>query len=369
MRITFVLPTVGLSGGTRVIAIYAQSLKRMGHDVCVVSPPPQPIAPMQKVKSWLKGNGWPDEQARRRSHLDGTENHRVLDRCRPVTDNDVPDSDVVVATWWETAEWVAALSARKGAKAYFIQHHEIHDYIPKARSKATYRLPFHKIVIARWLERIMYEEYGDATVDVVPNSVDRTEFFASLRGKQPTPSVGFLYSSAHFKGLDTTLAALRIVRERIPSLRVISFGVERPIPHLALPNSTEFYRAPAQHEIRDLYARCDVWITASRSEGFNLPALEAMACRTPVVSTRTGWPEEAIKSHWNGVLVDIDDVAGLVSGIEWVLLLSDLDWRDLSRNAYKTSSVGSWQESARLFEAALERARCRAARGEIQGEV
>ena len=58
------------------------------------------------------------------SHFDyvGVPVH-VLDRYRPVMDCDVPDGDVVIATWWETAEWVVELSSRKGAKAYFIQHY------------------------------------------------------------------------------------------------------------------------------------------------------------------------------------------------------------------------------------------------------
>ena len=284
MRITFISPTVNMSGGVRVMAIYARALMKMGHDVCIVSPPPASSPPMRKLKSWLRGNGWP-EDATGRSHLDGSElDHRILDRWRPITDDDVPDGDVVIATWWETAEWVGTLSARKGAKVYFIQHHEIHDYLQVARCHATYRLPFHKIVIARWLKRVMSEQYGDSTVDVVPNSVDRTQFFAPVRGKQLRPSVGFLYSKVNFKGLDLTLAALRIVRERIPDLRMISFGSERPSPDLALPKGTEFFHLPPQDELRNLYARCDVWLTASRSEGFNLPALEAMACRTPVVS-------------------------------------------------------------------------------------
>jgi glycosyltransferase involved in cell wall biosynthesis len=341
-------------------------LMQMGHDVCIVSPPPVPNSPVQKLKSWLKGNGWPDDRAGRRSFLDATElDHRKLDRCRPVTDGDVPDGDVVIATWWETAEWVAALSARKGAKVYFIQHHEIFGDLPKARSRATYRLPFHKIVIAQWLKEVMSEQYGDRTVDVVPNSVDRTQFFAPVRGKQLAPSVGFMYSDVHFKGVDSTLASLRIVRERIPDLRMISFGVQRPNSRLALPKGAEFFYLPPQDEIRNLYARCDAWITASRSEGFNLPALEAMACRTPVVSTRTGWPEEAVKSGWNGVLVDVDDVMGLAHGIEWVLTRSDEEWRNLSANAYATASIGSWEESARMFEKALEHACCRATRGEL----
>jgi len=90
-----------------------------------------------------------------------------------------------------------------------------------------------------------------------------------------------------------------------------------------------------------------------------------MACRTPVVSTRTGWPEEAVKSGWNGVLVDVDDVTGLAKGIQWVLSQSDEGWRNLSANAHATASAGSWEESARMFEKALEHACRRASRGEL----
>jgi glycosyltransferase involved in cell wall biosynthesis len=56
--------------------------------------------------------------------------------------------------------------------------------------------------------------------------------------------------------------------------------------------------------------------------GFNLPAMEAMACRRPVVATRTTWPAEAVKSE-NGILVDFDDRVGLARGAEWVLTRSD----------------------------------------------
>ena len=286
-----------------------------------------------------------------------------------MTNEDIPDGDVVIATWWETAEWVGALAASKGAKVYFVQGHEVFPHLPVARCRATYRLPLHKIVVARWLREVMDTEYGDTHVDVVPNSVDREQFFAPARGKQDAPTVGFLYSRATLKGLDVSLAALQLVRERVPDLRVIAFGSERPPGDLPLPAGAEFSLSPAQDEIRNLYARCDVWVTASRSEGFNLPAMEAMACRTPVVATRTGWPEEAVETGRNGVLVDIDDVNGLADGMEWVLSRSDSKWRELSENAYATASVGSWEESAKLFESALLRACERATRGEIAGKL
>jgi glycosyltransferase involved in cell wall biosynthesis len=285
--------------------------------------------------------------------------------------DDVPDADFVIATWWETAEWVSALSANKGVKIYFIQHHEIFAHLPISRCKATYRLPLHKIVISRWLRETMNTQYGDDVVDLVPNSVDRNQFYAAVRGKQPVPTVGFLYSTSpifDFKGLDVALAALRIVREHTPHLRIISFGSMQPIPELPLLDRTEFFFSPPQEQIRDLYAQCDVWVTASRSEGFGLPALEAMACRTPVVATRTGWPEEAVKTGLNGVLVDVDDLSGLTRGVEWVLARSEEEWKEISANAYNTSMVGSWEASAKMFEKALEHARRRSARGEIAGK-
>jgi glycosyltransferase involved in cell wall biosynthesis len=366
--VTFVLPTANMSGGTRVVAIYALELMRLGHSVHVISPPPATAPLRRKLKSWLTLKGWPADPKRLKSHLDHTRiDHRILGRWRPVADRDVPDADVVVATWWETAEWVYRLSPSKGAKVYFVQHHEVFSHLPLERCQATYRMPMHKIVIAQWLKELMRNEYGDDTVDLVSNSVDTNQFHAPVRGKQAVPTIGLLYSTDVFKGLDLSLGVLRKLRERRANLRVVSFGNEHPREQLPLGEGAEFSYSPPQDEIRTFYASCDLWLTASRSEGFNLPAMEAMACRTPVVSTNTGWPAEAIKSRWNGVLVDVGDVAALAQGAEWILSRSDEAWRKLSANAYATATAGSWCKSAKLFENALKHACQRAARGEILG--
>ena len=367
MRITFVQPRLDLTGGARVIALYSQALTKLGHHVRVVAGCPKPDSLRTRVKNFLGGE-YRSRSAQSSHHRGIGIDIRVLEKPRPVTDDDVPDGDVVIATWWETAEWVNRLHARKGAKVYFIQHHEIFSYLPIERSRATYRMPFHKIVIAGWLKEVMAVEYGDHTVDLVPNSVDRLQFFAPPRPKQPRPTVGFIYSTAEFKGVDITIRAINMLKKRFPDLRVISFGTQPPTRELPLPLDTEFHRSPPQNELRLLYSQCDAWITASRSEGFNLPALEAMACRTPIVATRAGWPAEAVKTGSNGVLVDVDDVSGIAAGAEWILSRELGDWQRLSDNAYATSQVGSWDESAIAFQAALEHACRRAARGEIAGQ-
>ncbi len=347
-----------MGGGIKVACIYAKDLAEKGHEVILISPPLPDMPIRRKIKSFITGRGWP-KYTKPSSHLDGLGlDHRVLDCRRPVTDADVPDSDVVIATWWETAEWVSALRESKGAKVYFIQGHEVHEHLPVERSRKTYYLPLHKIVISKWLQNIMHTEYGDEDVDLVPNSVDHSQFFSGIRGKQPVPTVGFLYSpSVTIKGLDVTMEVVNRLRVTFPNLRVISFGAYKPEGgDVGFYDQIEFYFSPAQGEIRDLYAQCDLWLTSSRSEGFNLPAMEAMACRTPVVSTKTGWPEEAVVTGKNGVLVDVDDVEALTQGAASVLALSDEAWREMSNNAFDTVASSSWRESASQFEKVLERA-------------
>jgi glycosyltransferase involved in cell wall biosynthesis len=370
LKVTFVCRSANLSGGQRVISIYADLLTKRGYDVTVVVPGRRLPSLREQAHTFVRHGLWVTRASKNEpSFLDNAPfKVHQLAHSGPVTNRDLSDADVVIAGFWETAEWVAALSPSKGAKVYFIQHHEIMDPSPE-RCHATYRLPLHKIVVAQWLKQLMNQQYGDSNVDLVPNSVDHMQFFAPLRGKQPKPSIGFLYATAYLKGLDTALAALQIVRSKMPELRIISFGSQRPSRSLRLPEGANFFYSPPQDEIRNLYARCDAWVTASRSEGFNLPALEAMACRTPVVSTRAGWPEEAVKSGWNGVLVNVEDVAGLVEGVKWVLTRTDDEWRALSANAHATSvAAGTWQESAKLFEEALWHAIRRSARGKIAGK-
>jgi glycosyltransferase involved in cell wall biosynthesis len=84
--------------------------------------------------------------------------------------------------------------------------------------------------------------------------------------------------------------------------------------------------------------------------------MEAMACRTPVVATQTGWPAEALVQGVNGACVPVDDVGALERETERILRLTDADWRAMSEAAYETVRANSWEHSTDLFEKALQRA-------------
>lgn len=356
MRITFVTPDFNLSGGMRIIAMYANRLQQRGHKVTVVSAAINKPSLVWQTKSVLKGKGLIQPPAKRPSHFDDAEFEcRALDRFGPVTDADVPDADVVIATWWETAEWVAKLSPAKGAKAYLIQHYEIFDYMPKARVKCTWSFPMHKIVIAQWLADLALKEYGDSYVSCVPNGIDTQQFHAIPRSKQSVPTIGMMYAEPYWKGCDISLKAFSLAAEKIPGLRLVAFGHCPPLDHLPLPAGAEYIHCPPQEMMKDLYSKCDAWLFGSRFEGFGLPILEAMACRTPVIGTPAGAAPELL-TKGGGILVPPEDPEAMASEIVKVCQLPDTKWEAMSQQAHTTALQYSWGETTELFEAALHTA-------------
>lgn len=353
MRITFILPDANFLGGTRVIAIYAERLRRRGHQVYVVSTPRRPIPIKQRFRSLVDGRGWPSAESRPASYLDATGvDHRVIDRWRPMTDADVPDADVVIATWWETAHWVAGFSPRKGAKAYFVQDYGAHGGQPLDKVAETWRLPLHKITICRWLRDLVVEHCAGSEIDLVLNSVDQEQFQAPRRGKQPAPTVGTVYSRRPQKGCDTALAAVRLAREQIPALKLITFGGGPPSEDLPLPPGTVHNGHAREDELATIYAGCDAWLFSSRKEGFGLPILEAMACRTPVIATPAGAAPELLEGG-RGLLVNMDDPADMARAIVEICRMDEATWEAMSDAAFEATRAYSWDDATDRFEAAL----------------
>ena len=157
-------------------------------------------------------------------------------------------------------------------KVNFIQQNEANFDQPADQVDATWRLPMHKIVCARWLADLARDRFGDEQVTIAPNGVDTDLFDAPPRGKQARPTVGVMYSVYAPKAWPTALEVLRVVARRVPDLRMILFGMMSPTTSLPIPDGAEFELLPTQARIRDIYAQCDAWLCTSSSEGFSSPA-------------------------------------------------------------------------------------------------
>jgi glycosyltransferase involved in cell wall biosynthesis len=107
---------------------------------------------------------------------------------------------------------------------------------------------------------------------------------------------------------------------------------------------------PSDTELAAQYrgARCLVY--PSLYEGFGIPVLEAMACGTPVVTSRGGATEEVAGGA--AVLVDPLDVESIAAGIREAIDRRD----DLHARGLVRARDFSWDETARLTLRAYEEA-------------
>jgi glycosyltransferase involved in cell wall biosynthesis len=355
LRITFVVPVLEVSGGARIIAGHAERLAKKGHEVVIVAPQPERASFKDKARAILGIGSRPLRPDQSLVALADVRLHIPQRERSPIQESDVPDADVIVATWWETAEWIWPMAATKGAKVHFIQHYESFQNLPTERVDAVWRLPTAKIAVAQWLVDLGRERFGIENMALVPNSVEQQFFDAPARAKGRPPTIGFLFHNADFKDVPTTIAAIERLKQLRPDVRLVSFGSMEPNPG-EMPPDVEFHYLPTQEQIAGIYARCDAWLSTSRSEGFNLPPLEAMASGCPAVCAKTGRPLEIIQNGVNGHLVDQGDIEGFAEALASIASLSEQRWRDMSDAARCAVAHPTWDESSAMFEKALKQA-------------
>jgi len=97
----------------------------------------------------------------------------------------------------------------------------------------------------------------------------------------------------------------------------------------------------------------DIFVLASRFEGYGMALAEAIAHGLPVVSTRAGAIPDTVPAG-AGLLVPPDDTTALAQALR--RLIGDLPERQqLATNARAAATqLPTWQDSARLFAGAIE---------------
>jgi glycosyltransferase involved in cell wall biosynthesis len=352
LKITFILPGEGTDpvGGPKVVYEYANHLSKRGHSVTVVHPArlraampwiQRGMAVVRYVQRGIDGSYRPDKWF----HVDP----RVrLMWVWSLAERYIPDADVVIATWWETAEFVNSYSRTKGRPFYLIQHLETwtgHE----ERVSATWKMPLKKIVIAQWLREIADGLNQSATL--IPNGLNFQKFgFDVLPEDRNNSQIMMLYHTLDWKGSTDGLEALSLVKRQVPELRVTLFGVSKSPPNL--PDWISYHQKPLQTELRKLYNRAAIFLAPSWSEGWPLPPAEAMMCGAALVATDIPGHREYALHEQTALLSPPKDAKGLAENV--LRLVRDKNFRiELATRGNHFIQQFSWDRAVDRFEATL----------------
>ncbi len=352
MRITFVLPGGGYSpvGGYKIVYEYANRLTKCGHKVTVVhsaivrmDESPKEIARglmrflYRKFVADFKPAGW----------FDLDPNVRLL-WVPSLSDQYIPDGDAVIATAWQTSEWIAQYPSKKGRKFYLIQGLETWHGM-EMRALATWKLPLRRFAISVHLMEVGHDL--GVKVEYQPNGLDFQKFrLLTPPEKRDAATVMMLYHNSELKGSADGLKAFSLVREEVPKLRVTLFGT--PARPVDLPSWIAYEQLPRQERLCELYNRNAIFINPSLSEGWSLTPAEAMMCGAAVVATDIGGHRDYGIHEKTALLCPVKDPVLLAKSI--LRLIHDDSLRNrIAMAGNQLIQQFTWEQSVSRLEAAL----------------
>jgi glycosyltransferase involved in cell wall biosynthesis len=163
-------------------------------------------------------------------------------------------------------------------------------------------------------------------IEVIPVGIDPDVFTPPPPGQPRDAGSIVVVTSADvpLKGLVHLLEAVAKLRTERP-VRLTVVGTARPggpaeaaLDRLSLRDAVRFTGFLPEPELVELLQRAAVVAIPSLYEGFSLPAIEAMACATPLVTTDAGALPEVVGSA-AGLRVRAGDVGELTAALALVL--------------------------------------------------
>ena len=262
----------------------------------------------------------------------------------------------------------------------------VHDIIPFVL-RNNVRLSSYRHVFDRWADRCalaglsradaiiadsaatrrdLRKHVGIAAdrIAVVPLGVDSEHFRPRCVSDSVLRSFGldaaaryvlYVGSEALHKNVTGLMEAFARVSARLPDVRLLKAGAPhaaaqrqelvRLVKRLGLNGKVIFLDAVADADLPLLYSLATVFVSPSLYEGFGLPALEAMACGTPVVCFDAASLPDVVGDA--GILVPAGDTEGLAEGI-LAVLNDDALRRQLIEAGLARARAFTWERTARM---------------------
>jgi glycosyltransferase involved in cell wall biosynthesis len=354
MRLTFILSSLRLSGGVRVVIEYANRLSARGHRITFVVP---------------GGTIDPAIQAGISTGIHIFETPRLIRNTKnPIgmaiiawsMAQLVTPSDFIIATHTPTTavSFITKKLMKKGKSLWlYMDYLEMFEHRPIERWLLRNALRWHDQALA------ISEAGVQELRSFCPGKVTNIGLGLDLQVYHPIPDarktefydpgqkvIFFLGDTRPRKGMSDFLAAMEEAYKKVTNLMMWIASKENAEINTRLPY--RIFVQPTDAELARLYSMCDIFISASWFEGFGLPPLEAMACGAPVITTDSRGIREFAVDGENCLVVPIKNPNRMAEAI--LALISNPSLADQFRkNGPLTAKRFGWELATDRFEAAL----------------
>lgn len=211
-------------------------------------------------------------------------------KVRPLSQLQTTKDDVIIAIRWEQCE---ALSALPGKKFQFVQGDDLVLLGDNSTGKEC----------AKWRNNLEWELIGVSRFvlmrwgrgEVIPNGLNE-RFFTQLPVSRDI-DILIEGNNEPNKNISEAIALAKQVKSILPDIKIVWLGRETD-DRLGVECITN----PKQEDIPAIYQRSKVMIKLSKSEGFCLPILEAMASGCLVVTTNMGGNDDWCVHEYNCIM-------------------------------------------------------------------
>lgn len=257
----------------------------------------------------------------------------------------IPPCDVIVAGYWDQIQ--ACIEMGIAPVVYFEQgdfhlfEYEKIDSMLKSMLQKQFTLPRHIVTVSTPAAKKIAEHfYREAYI--IPNGLDETIFYFQPKKHQKWKMLIVGDENVAFKGIKQLIHIHELLVKRGVDIELIWITPSNPT--IKSLKNVRIYVAPDQYIIGELYREATIYVCNSSYEAFGLPGLEAMACGTPVITSKAeGVFEYAIDLH-NCFMVDAGDTYAFIEKIECLLKDQNL-YNQFQKNAIKTAENYKWKNN------------------------
>ncbi len=194
-----------------------------------------------------------------------------------------------------------------------------------------------------------FKKRGFENVIHIPNSIEIEKYPFKLRNYSQ-PKLFWVRAFAAIYNPKMAVDVFHKLKLKYPDARLCMVGPDKDgsldvtkkyAQELSL--NIEFTGKLSKEEWSNLATHYDIFINTTNFDNTPVSVIEAMTLGLPIVSTNVGGMKYLLKENFSGLLVDANDIDGMVIAIESLLINNELSEK-LSNNGRLIAEKFDWEE-------------------------